>query len=1132
MSRRRFLFNVFACIIMMAVATAVQAQDKQLRQLHADAAKAVKSGQWKEADQLYQEYVNQYTEEGLPKGFDYTEALSYLVRRALSQGRVDDALTMQKEIVEVRSTSPDCTDDQQASAMSDLASVYAQKAQYHEAVQMGEDAVKALKQCLGPKHQFTCIAQANLANYYSARGEQGDVTRAVQLCEEAVKHMKHGTADYAKALDALVLFYTKAGDLAAASAISKKAKKEVKKRLDEDGVGYAIVLINQAIRLANAGNYDDAYDYAAMARETYQQSGSTTTISYAKMLLTMATFSSHKHNYTEAEQLLTEALPLLEQIVGKSHPDYVRCVSELSTVYKNMGNMEKADEIAHLSDRLGQNLGDRDNRKYALSLSRQATVFALNGNYERAIEHQQRAIKIYEGRGDSLSMAFAQSILSNYLFSNGQQQEALQKTQEAISVYRRGKVNSAQYGQVLNNSSILYFNLNDYDQAADYGRQALQVYRHLGDTASVVFARILANNALYSHTKGDTRQALQQSRQAVSLHTQLLGDSHPDNVPLLYNMAVFENQEGLLQQSQQTLRKALRLQAEQVRTNFLYLTSQERESFWNRKSYVFKYVPLLAYRDRESGRMNEDAYNALLFTKGILLNSDVDFKSILLRSGDATLIEQYNQLEQLHKEEENLYKQASGAQMQDRAQAIREQTYQLERALVKGCKEYGQFTEMLDIRASQVSESLAPEEAAIEFTDFHVDGVGRVYVAFLLRHGQSQPMLIRLFDDLDLSHLSYRNGTIGFHQAMKTPEGINEIYNDPRIGSLVWKPIIKHLDGVKRIYFSPTSLFYQLAIEYLHTSPSERICQTYDVYRLSTTKSLVNRHVGNGVKRAAVYGGLSYDMDLAQLTEHHRNIVTGEEYLASLSSPMLFADTDMDISGGLRALDSLSVRGSVGFLEGTLHEAENIVEQLMQHGVRTRVFSGDDGTEETFKALSGQDLDLIHIATHGFYFSPEDLHHSGLQLMFSESQDNGSDNTLNYSGLLLSGANYVLTGNKLPESIENGVLTSREIAKLDLGRVGLVVLSACQTGLGDIREDGVFGIQRGFKKAGVQSLIMSLWKVDDRATFQMMTCFYVNLMAGLSRHEAFEKAQQTMREGKFSDPYYWASFIMLDGQNE
>lgn len=131
--------------------------------------------------------------------------------------------------------------------------------------------------------------------------------------------------------------------------------------------------------------------------------------------------------------------------------------------------------------------------------------------------------------------------------------------------------------------------------------------------------------------------------------------------------------------------------------------------------------------------------------------------------------------------------------------------------------------------------------------------------------------------------------------------------------------------------------------------------------------------------------------------------------------------------------------------------------------------------------------------------------------------------------LILAGGNNVWTGIDISGNIEDGILTAAEIAAMNLYGTDIVVLSACETGLGDISGDGVFGLQRAFKQAGVKTLIMSLWRVDDAATELIMKTFYENILAGKSKREAFSIAQNTVRTNEnFTNPHYWAGFIMLD----
>jgi CHAT domain-containing protein len=140
------------------------------------------------------------------------------------------------------------------------------------------------------------------------------------------------------------------------------------------------------------------------------------------------------------------------------------------------------------------------------------------------------------------------------------------------------------------------------------------------------------------------------------------------------------------------------------------------------------------------------------------------------------------------------------------------------------------------------------------------------------------------------------------------------------------------------------------------------------------------------------------------------------------------------------------------------------------------------------------------------------------------------DNSLRRSGLAFAGAQKAWDGEEIPKGIDDGVMLAQEIASMDLAGTDLVVLSACETGLGEINSEGVFGLQRAFKKAGVQTLIMSLWKVHDEATALFMQTFYDNLLSGKSKRDSFAAAQMALRKHRDygKDPAYWAAFVMLD----
>jgi tetratricopeptide (TPR) repeat protein len=1093
------------------------AQNKDLNVLSDAASKAVKRGDYNTADTLYHNYVGLFRQQGIQKDYQYSEILAYLARRAMQMGKIGQAIIMQEEVIEVKATAPDCNFTQWASAISDLASFYSAKGDYTQAIETGQKALDMLGKKLGEKHHTYNIALANLAAYYEARGRQGDYETAVSLGEKAVKNIKKETPEYASTLNALVVYYSQIGDFDKAKSVSEVAMKEVQKRLKADGIHYATILNNQSVKLANAGNYDEAIKFALRAKECFEQIDGTQTHVYAKLLNNMATFYFHQHDYKTATELLEMSLPIYERTVNRQHPDYLRCLSDLSAAYVADGNLDKADELANESDNIHELIKDEDNTKYAMSLSKQADIFASNGNYQRAIDNGQKAFEIFQKRNDKDNMAMSLSKLATYWANDGKLDKAYEIAQRSLDFFQEDNEESTYYAQVLNNALLLYYQGGDYQTATKYGLKAQHIYEHIGDTGNIIYARILANNAMLSFVNNQLEPAIEMAQKALDIQVGILGSEHPDLVPLLYNLAIYHIKASNTKEARQKYMQALSLQSEDVRTNFLHLTSQERERYWNRKNYIFKNAPLIAYQDTLDQRMATMAYNALLFRKGILLNSDIDFRSIIKASGNHDLYQRYNKLEELQKQLASYYNQPS--HIRGLSKQIKNEIYQLERTLVRDCKEYGSFTSDLEINVDDVIQGLQEDEAAIEFADIYLEGRGVTYLAFLIRKGLTHPKMIRLFSEDELLNLKY--GATSLFKAMQTQSGIDSIYSDVRFGRMLWEPIINELDSsINKLYFSPTSLFYQLGIEYLPCDTlATHINDKFDVYRLSSTKMLTKRSLKSpAIHSAAVYGGLYYDMSLSQLQEQHH----------------LLADRDGNLSAEIgstdrsRAIDSLSLRGSVGYLPGTLHEADSIGEQLMQKGIPTKMMIGYEGTEESFKALDGQDMSIIHIATHGFYIPENDVRRHNRRLVFLDNQAENISNPLNYSGLLFSGANYVLKGGKQQDGVEDGILTANEIAQMDLNKTDLVVLSACQTGVGEIREDGVFGIQRGFKKAGVHSLLMSLWNVDDKGTVMMMTRFYQYLTDGYTKNKALQYAQKEMQHNGFSS-FYWASFVLLDG---
>ena len=202
-------------------------------------------------------------------------------------------------------------------------------------------------------------------------------------------------------------------------------------------------------------------------------------------------------------------------------------------------------------------------------------------------------------------------------------------------------------------------------------------------------------------------------------------------------------------------------------------------------------------------------------------------------------------------------------------------------------------------------------------------------------------------------------------------------------------------------------------------------------------------------------------------------------------------------------------------------------ELQLNNGIITNLYTGSDGREELLKSLSNKDINVIHLATHGFFWSKSEANEQkGITALVQNKDRNTS--ALLRSGILMAGANHALKGETLPKNIEDGIVTALEISTQNYRTVDMVVLSACQSGQGDVTSEGLYGLQRAFKKAGVGTMVMALWRISDKVTTELMIAFYERLSENnWDKRKAFDDAKSIIRE-QYPDPYYWAAFVMLD----
>ncbi|MGM9694677.1 MAG: CHAT domain-containing protein, partial [Alloprevotella sp.] len=1095
-----------------------------------NADNAYRAGRIQSADSLSRSYCQQclaLDTATLHHSFNYAYMLEVQAHYAAYCRLFDKAIETENRVIALRC---ELLSDNEAVAFgvreflgvsfNEQALFHSYKGDYAGAIDFGSQAVETFEIYGLQNVSHYPVALSNLAAYYSSRAEKGDYEKAIEMGERALTILKKNTPAYANALNSLIVYYSQAGQTAKAEQTAALALKAAEKIYGSGSLEYATLLSNLSVQYASMNRYDRAVEYAVLSRDLYRANADTLSLPYARLLTNLATFHSNLENHEESIALLTEALPIISRIEGEGHVDYVRCRADLSAAYNKLGDTQKAEEVSRASGGLSvEAVSGTTDLRMAYALSKEAGIQAAAGNFLRACELENQAGEVFRERGDSLALANSFILRSGYLNRMRRFDEALDLVHCAMPILKRNG-GDASLPQAYNNLSIIHYHNGDNAKACEAALLAIDAYREQGDTLSSFYAKTLANLSLYLSLQDSLSLALSTTVRAIQVMQRVLGENHPDNAPLFFNAAHYGN---LLRDSLAVAdfyHKALRIQNRAIRNNFSHKTAHERETYWNTKNYLYRVAPTFAYMNPRCDSLIADAYDAKLFTNGLLLNSEINFRKLLLQVKDSVMLEKYNRLDLLRREIE-AGQQENASESAARLAAAEQEAEQLEKELVVGCKEYGDFMANLSTGWRDVAASLSENDLAVEFVSLHVGGLGTTYAALMLRKDAPCPVMRILFSDYDLRQLRY--GDADFFAAVKTRKGLNAVYRDTALTRLVWQPVLDYMPNVRRIYFSPSGLLHQFAVEYLPLDSTRIMSDLYGCHRLSSTARLCEKRTEeNTLHRAVVFGGLNYNTELSTLISlrQRREWEEEERFILSLAD-----DEAYDLAAN-EPTDSLLTRSGYGYLPGTLTEAEQIGELLMQENVPTLMRLGEYGTEESFKALGGRDYSLMHIATHGFYHTASSATADGAQTASGDEQGS-SDSGLNSCGLLLSGANTILAAPERPKEVEDGVLTAREISTLDFRKVGLVVLSACKTGVGEVREDGVFGLQRGFKKAGVRSLIMSLWDVNDAATQRMMSSFYEGLTQRISLHEAFSKARREMRHNGFDDPVSWAAFIIL-----
>jgi CHAT domain-containing protein len=538
---------------------------------------------------------------------------------------------------------------------------------------------------------------------------------------------------------------------------------------------------------------------------------------------------------------------------------------------------------------------------------------------------------------------------------------------------------------------------------------------------------------------------------------------------------------------------------EQIFSSF---TGLEREHYWDETSNSLINVNnIIAHRTNDK-RAISMAYNNMLLCKNLSLNAVRIIDEFVAKAGDNDLKEQYKRYQGL--KSEFAYKTTSF----DEKDSLRREINLTERIILSSTGNLGRWIKQESKKWEDVRNELREGEIAIEYCHIPKDEKIPItefqYGMFVLGYNYEAPVFIALDDIKVINRI--------FHYDNSDPLFINELYTtqNNNLYNKLWKPLLPYLNGIHTIYYSTVGPLNDLNYDVLCGEDGKMLSERYKMVRVSSTANIKKTEVEK-YQTSILYGNIKYDESATDMSD-----------TSSVYSTFTGTDVHQEL-----AQRSENERGRWGPIPSTKKEIDNIEALFKKKGIKVSIFEENAANEESFKNLSGKSPEILHMATHGFVIdTPQRA--EGNKFVASTNVYSQKDSYMMWAGLMLAGGNNIWQGKFDIKNVEDGILTADEISQLDLSNTKLVVLSACETAKGMIDPvDGVYGLQRAFKMAGVETIVMSLWKVQDDATSMLMTQFYTYLNDGTEKHQALWKAMKDVKD-KYKDPYYWAGFIMLD----
>jgi CHAT domain-containing protein/Tfp pilus assembly protein PilF len=829
-------------------------------------------------------------------------------------------------------------------------------------------------------------------------------------------------------------------------------------------------------------------------------------------------------DYARAEAMFQRALAILERSLGPEHPNFAFALHNLGLLYWSKGNYAKAEPLFHRSLDIWKSALNPEHPDLGLANFGLGNFYRYRGDYARAETFYQNGLAIWKKALTPEHPDVARTLNNLAILHRDQRnfEKAEPLARQALSIQE--KVLGPKHpdtARTLNNLALLHHNRGDNTKAELLANRALVILEKALGPEDPDLASSLNILALICRDKGDYAKADRLFRRSLAILEKVLGPKHPYVADVLDDTAVLHATMGNAAQAVGFQSSANAIGEQNLALNLEVSTERQKMAYLATLSKQADRTITLHLRYGPNNPAARDLAAAIILQrKGRALDATSQSLGALRSRSDPEDRALLDQLSDIRSQIASLIlgepQKITPEQYHERSRRLEDRAEKLEFDISRRSSEFR--AQSLPITLEAVRSAIPAGAALIEFVSYRPfnaragrDGehYGRSrYVAYVLRRdGEIRWKEIGAANPIDKVIAALR-------EALRDPRREDVKRLARTVDERVFRPIRPLLGGATRLLISPDGSLNLIPFAALLDERGRYLVERYSISYLASGRDLLRLQVDRDSKSgplvvAAPDFGRRGPVEAALLPEQKEDTPEQEpkeqvrrESAASVFSEFYFPPLPYAAQEG-EALHAL--------LPGSTLLTKQQATKAALNRIRSPL--------------------LLHIATHGFFLEDLELTSTSGQgpLAFTddperlpqlESGNIRIGNPLLRSGLALAGANE-------HKQDDNGILTALEVTGLNLWGTKLVVLSACDTGVGEVKNgQGVHGLRRALVLAGAETQVMSLWPVSDKATRELMVSYYRNLQQGRGRGEALRQGQlEMLKRVNRRHPYYWASFI-------